>query len=197
MQHQLPDRASAGKANQPTKLHRDGTRLTKPRCESQAGGQIGSSSCRYFELGIWGNHSPTMYPDFTNAKIAGRVTTDVISDHDWLNGPFIKTVQQRGRAIIDARGKSSRISCEQAAIHHARDWFKPTAPGEWVSMAVTSDGSYGVPEGLIFSFPCTVDGTGRYEIVQGISLDDTAMSRVNKSADELVSERDDRCDLLK
>lgn len=173
------------------------TRLDQNRAASQLAVKSGHPVADISNLGIWGNHSPTMYPDFTNAKIAGRAATDVISDHDWLNGPFIKTVQQRGRAIIDARGKSSAASAAWAAIHHARDWFKPTAPGEWVSMAVTSDGSYGVPEGLIFSFPCTVDGTGRYDIVQGISLDDTAMSRVNKSADELVSERDTVADLLK
>jgi malate dehydrogenase len=122
--------------------------------------------------------------------------TSVISDQDWLNSEFIKTVQQRGKAIINARGKSSAASAAWAAIDHAMDWHRATADGEWVSMAVTSDGSYGIPEGLIYSFPCTVNADGVYEIVQGIELNDTAHERAMNSARELVSERDAVKDLL-
>ena len=137
-----------------------------------------------------------MYPDFTNAFIGGNSVESVINDSDWLNNTFIKTVQQRGRAIIDARGKSSAASAAWAAIHHARDWYRPTPDGEWVSMAVTSDGSYGIPEGLIFSFPCTVDANGRYEIVQGVEISEQAKARIMNSAEELVGERTTVSDLL-
>jgi len=172
------------------------TRLDQNRAKSQLATKSGAPVADITRLAIWGNHSPTMYPDFTNAQIGGKALTDVITDHEWLDGPFIKTVQQRGKAIINARGKSSAASAAWAAINHTHDWFHPTAEGEWVSMAVTSDGSYGIPEGLIFSFPCTVDAAGNFNIVQGIELDATARQRVQNSADELVSERDTVKDLL-
>lgn len=173
------------------------TRLDENRAASQLASKSGRPVGSISNLAIWGNHSPTMYPDFTNAKIGGDTAEMVVGDDEWLDSTFIKTVQQRGRAIIDARGKSSAASAAWAAIHHARDWFRPTQAGHWVSMAVTSDGSYGVPEGLIFSFPCTVDANGRYEIVQGIELSDKARERIMASAAELVSERDTVADLLK
>jgi malate dehydrogenase len=172
------------------------TRLDQNRAKSQLASKSGAPVADITRLAIWGNHSPTMYPDFTNAQIGGKALTDVITDHEWLDGPFIKTVQQRGKAIINARGKSSAASAAWAAINHTHDWFHPTAEGEWASMAVTSDGSYGIPEGLIFSFPCTVDAAGNFNIVQGIELDDTARQRIQNSADELVSERDTVKDLL-
>jgi malate dehydrogenase len=173
------------------------TRLDENRAASQIASKTGRPVASVSNLSIWGNHSPTMYPDFTNATVDGHALSTVVNDDEWLNNGFIKTVQQRGKAIIEARGKSSAASAAWAAIHHARDWFRPTPAGEWVSMAVTSDGSYGVPEGLIFSFPCTVDANGRYEIVQGIELDDTARGRIMESAKELLSERDTVADLLK
>ncbi|MCA9537355.1 MAG: malate dehydrogenase [Myxococcales bacterium] len=172
------------------------TRLDQNRAYGQIAAKAGVSVRAIRTLGIWGNHSPTMYPDFTNATINGKALTSVISDHAWLDGPFIKTVQQRGKAIIDARGKSSAASAAWAAIDHARDWFRPTPAGQWVSMAVTSDGSYGVPEGLIYSFPCTVDADGQHHIVQGIELGDKPRARIMASADELVEERDTVKDLL-
>jgi len=172
------------------------TRLDQNRAESQLAIKAGCPVEDVSRLAIWGNHSPTMYPDYTNARIGDRPLMDVITDHEWLDGPFIKTVQQRGRAIIDARGKSSAASAAWAAIKHARDWARPTPDGEWVSMAVTSDGSYGIPEGLIYSFPCRVDADGHYEIVQGVELDATAKARADASAAELVSERDTVADLL-
>ena len=140
-------------------------------------------------LAVWGNHSPTMYPDFTHATINGHKLTDVITDHEWLNGAFLKTVQQRGKAIIEARGKSSAASAAWAAIDHMKDWWHGTQ-GRWVSMAVVSDGSYGVPEGLICSFPCTVDSNGQYHVVRGLELDATAQGRVQASVNELLEERE-------
>ncbi len=172
------------------------TRLDQNRAKAQLAGKAGVAVADVTRMGIWGNHSPTMYPDFTHALIGGKKATDVISDHAWLDGPFIKTVQQRGKAIIDARGSSSAASAAWAAIDHARDWFRPTPQGEWVSMAITSDGSYDVPEGLIYSFPCTVDADGQYHIVEGIELDEKAKARVKASADELIEERDTVKDLL-
>ena len=130
------------------------------------------------------------------AFIKGEKLTSVITDHDWLNSDFIKTVQQRGKAIIQARGKSSAASAAWAAIDHAADWHRPTAPGEWVSMAVTSDGSYGIPEGLIYSFPCTVDEQGEYTIAPDVVLSASARERAMKSAEELVAERDSVSDIL-
>ena len=173
------------------------TRLDQNRAKAQLAIKAGVPVRDITQLAIWGNHSPTMYPDFTNAFIGGQKLTDVITDHEWLHGEFIKTVQQRGKAIINARGKSSAASAAWAAINHAADWFRPTPAGEWVSMAVPSDGSYGIPEGLIYSFPCTVDAAGNYSIVQGVELDETARQRAMTSAEELMSERDAVKDLLK
>ena len=134
----------------------------------------------------------------TNGWAQGMYTTadGQTYQQEWLNDEFIKTVQQRGKAIINARGKSSAASAAWAAIDHAADWSRPTAPGEWVSMAVTSDGSYGIPQGLIYSFPCTVDEAGEYSIVQGVELDDVAMGRAMNSANELLEERDAVSSLL-
>ena len=172
------------------------TRLDQNRAKAQLAAKSGSAVGSITRMGIWGNHSPTMYPDYTNARIGSQKATEAISDHEWLDGPFIKTVQQRGKAIITARGKSSAASAAWAAIHHVRDWFRPTPQDEWVSMAITSDGSYDVPEGLIYSFPCQVDDAGQFHIVKGIELDAKAQSRVMASAKELQSERETVADLL-
>jgi malate dehydrogenase len=173
------------------------TRLDQNRAKAQLALKAGVPVRDITRLAIWGNHSPTMYPDFTNAYIGDQKLTDVITDHEWLHTDFIKTVQQRGKAIINARGKSSAASAAWAAINHAADWFRPTPAGEWVSMAVPSDGSYGIPEGLIYSFPCTVGADGNYSIVQGVNLDETAHKRAMISAEELMGERDAVKDLLK
>ncbi len=164
------------------------TRLDQNRALAQLAQKAGVAVTEITDLAVWGNHSPTMYPDFTNAKISGRPLTEVITDTEWLNGAFLKTVQQRGKAIIEARGKSSAASAAWAAIDHMHDWWHGTN-GAWVSMAVISDGSYGTPEGLITSFPCTVDANGQYHIVQGVVLDATAQGRVQASIDELLEER--------
>lgn len=172
------------------------TRLDQNRAKAQLALKAGVAVKDVSRLAIWGNHSPTMYPDYENALIQGRPLTEVIGDADWLSSDFITTVQQRGKAIINARGKSSAASAAWAAIDHAADWHRPTAPGEWVSMAVTSDGSYGIPSGLIYSFPCTVDAAGQYKIVPDVQLSEAARARAMKSAEELMSERDAVSDIL-
>ncbi len=167
------------------------TRLDQNRAANQIAKKAGVAVNDITRLAVWGNHSPTMYPDFTNGFIGDKRITDVVTDTDWLNGAFLKTVQQRGKEIINARGKSSAASAAWAAIDHARDWARPTPAGQWVSMAVPSDGNpYGLADGIICSFPCTVDADGQYHIVPGVELDDTAQARVQASVDELLSERD-------
>jgi malate dehydrogenase len=140
-------------------------------------------------LTIWGNHSATQYPDIYRAQIGGQPALDAIGDHGWIESEFIPTVQQRGAAIIEARGASSAASAANAAIDHIRDWVTGTPGDDWVSMAVPSDGSYGVPEGIVSSFPCTVSG-GTYKIVDGLDIDDFSRSRIDASVAELTAERD-------
>jgi malate dehydrogenase len=171
------------------------TRLDQNRALAQLSAKAGVGVGAIGNLAVWGNHSPTMYPDFTHATINGRKLTDVITDHEWLNGAFLKTVQQRGKTIIEARGKSSAASAAWAAIDHMKDWWHGTQ-GRWVSMAIISDGSYGVPEGLVCSFPCTVDSNGQYHVVQGLELDATAQGRVQASVNELLEEREFIKDLV-
>jgi malate dehydrogenase len=138
---------------------------------------------------IWGNHSATQYPDVYHALIEGKPAAEVIDDQKWVESTFIPTVQQRGAAIIEARGASSAASAASAAIDHVHDWALGTAPGDWVSMAVPSDGAYGVPEGLISSFPVTVAG-GAYTVVPGLAIDDFSRGRIDASVAELGEERD-------
>jgi malate dehydrogenase len=165
------------------------TRLDQNRAAAQLAGKAGVTVGAIGNLAVWGNHSPTMYADYTNAFINGRKVSDVITDHEWLNTAFLKTVAQRGKAIIDAQGVSSAPSAAWAAIDHMRDWYHGTN-GRWVSMAVPSDGSYGIPEGLICSFPCTVDANGQYHIVQGVELDAASKAKVQASVNELLEERE-------
>ena len=173
------------------------TRLDQNRAKAQLANKAGAAVKDVKRLAIWGNHSPTMYPDFTNAVIGDQSVAAAVGDDDWLNGAFISTVQQRGKAIIEARGKSSAASAAWAAIHHMRDWSRPTPADEWVSMAIPSDGKhYGIPEGIICSVPCRVDADGEYHVVEGVELDDTARGRVQRSVDELTGERETVKDLL-
>jgi malate dehydrogenase len=173
-------------------------RLDENRAKSQLAKKAGVAVSEVTNLAIWGNHSPTMVPDFENAKIGGKPLPEVIDDRAWLEGEFMTTVQQRGKAVIDARGASSAASAANALIDHVANWSggKPTADGDWVSMAVPSDGSYGVPEGIISGFPVRTDGKGTYEIVQGIDLSDFAKARIQASVDELQEERDAVSDML-
>ncbi len=139
---------------------------------------------------VWGNHSATQYPDVFHAKVGGRDAWEAAGrDQEWLENDFIPTVQKRGAAIIDARGASSAASAASAAVDHVRDWFRGTPEGDWTSMAVCSDGSYGVEEGLISSFPCRCRD-GDWEIVADLSLDDFSRSRLDATVEELRQERD-------
>ncbi len=146
-------------------------------------------------LAIWGNHSPTMFPDYFNATISGKPATEVITDTDWLEGDFLTTVQQRGAAIIKARGASSAASAANAVVDTVSSIVTPTAPGTCFSVCTVSDGSYGVPEGLVFGYPVQSDGN-RVSIVQGISHTPAAQEKIDITTAELVSEREAVSDLL-
>ncbi len=137
---------------------------------------------------IWGNHSATQYPDLFHAEIGGKNAAEVVNDQGWIEDNFIPTVAKRGAAIIDARGASSAASAASATIDAARDWLLGSPQGDWVSMAVVSDGSYGVPEGLVSSFPVTTAG-GDWSIVGGLDIDEFSRGRIDKSTAELADER--------
>jgi malate dehydrogenase len=166
------------------------TRLDHNRAIAQLAAKAGAAVDDVARMTIWGNHSATQYPDVFHAQVAGKPAFDAVGrDHAWLESEFIPTVQQRGAAVIKARGLSSAASAANAAIGHVRDWVLGTAGGDWVSMAVPSDGSYGVAEGLISGFPCTTSG-GAYHIVPGLELDEFSRQRIDTSVAELASERD-------
>jgi malate dehydrogenase len=166
------------------------TRLDHNRAIAQLAAKAGAAVSDVTHMTIWGNHSATQYPDVFHAEVAGKPGFDAAGgDQAWLEGEFIPTVQQRGAAIIKARGLSSAASAANAAVDHMRSWALGTPEGDWVSMAVPSDGSYGVPEGLVSGFPCTCSG-GEYEIVQGLELDDFSRARIDASVAELAAERD-------
>jgi malate dehydrogenase len=138
---------------------------------------------------VWGNHSATQYPDIFHAKLDGKSAAEAIDDQEWLENDFIPTVQKRGAAIIDARGMSSAASAANAAIDHVHDWVHGTPQGDWVSMSIPSDGSYGVDEGIISSFPVTCSN-GSYEIVQDLEINDFSRSRIEATVNELKEERE-------
>jgi len=165
------------------------TRLDQNRAKAQLAARAGATVRDVTNMTIWGNHSATQYPDVFRARIGGRPAAEVIGDDRWIEGELIPTVQQRGAAVIEARGASSAASAASAAIDHVRDWFAGTPEGDWVSMAVLSDGSYGVPEGLISSFPVTTSG-GDHRIVGGLDLDEFSRARIATSVAELSAERD-------
>jgi malate dehydrogenase len=165
------------------------TRLDHNRAVTQIAQKLGSPVTDVKKMTIWGNHSTTQYPDLFHCEVGGRNAYEAVGDHDWVDQTFIPTVAKRGAAIIEARGASSAASAANAAVDHIRSWALGTAEGDWVSMAIPSDGSYGVPDGIISSFPC-VCRDGNYEIVQGLEIDDYSRAKIDASADELVSERD-------
>jgi malate dehydrogenase len=165
------------------------TRLDHNRAMAQLAGKTGAAVADIAKMTIWGNHSATQYPDLFHAEVNGANAAATVDDQAWLEGDFIPTVQKRGAAIIEARGSSSAASAANAAIDHVHDWVAGTPAGDWVSMAVPSDGSYGVPEGLISSFPCTTEG-GEWSIVQGLEIDDFSRGRIDASVAELAEERD-------
>ncbi len=165
------------------------TRLDHNRAKSQLATRTGRPVTSIKKMTIWGNHSTTQYPDLFHCEVDGESAYDLVADHDWVDREFIPTVAKRGAAVIQARGASSAASAANAAIDHMRDWWHGTPEGDWVSMAVRSDGSYEVPEGLISSFPCVVRD-GQWEIVRGLEIDDYSRSKIDASVAELESERD-------
>ncbi len=165
------------------------TRLDHNRAIAQLSAKTGVAVKDITNMTIWGNHSATQYPDIFHAKVAGESAAQRTNDQQWLEGDFIPTVQKRGAAIIEARGASSAASAANAAIDHVHDWVLGTPAGDWVSMAIPSDGSYGVQDGLISSFPVTVSG-GTYEIVQGLEISEFSRTRIDASVSELAEERD-------
>lgn len=165
------------------------TRLDHNRATAQLAAKAGVTVNDITQMTIWGNHSSTQYPDLFNCRINGKSAVEVIDDQSWLENEFIPTVAKRGAAIIEARGASSAASAANAAIDHMRDWALGTPNRDWVSMAVPSDGSYDVPEGIISSFPCTTSN-GEYSIVQGLDIDEFSRKRIDATAEELVAERD-------
>jgi len=165
------------------------TRLDHNRAISQLAAKLQVPVTVITRMSIWGNHSPTMYPDLFHAEVNGKVAAEVVNDEAWLRDTFIPTVGKRGAAIIEARGASSAASAANAALEHVYDWVNGTPEGDWTSAAVVSDGSYGVPEGLMCSFPVVSRG-GQFEIVPSLALDDFSRQRVDASVAELVEERD-------
>ena len=165
------------------------TRLDHNRAKAQLAAKAGVSVNEVRKMTIWGNHSATQYPDLFNAEVGGRNAAELVGDQDWLENTFLPTVQKRGAAIIEARGSSSAASAANATVEHMRDWVLGTPEGDWVSMAVPSDGSYGVAQGLISSFPCTTAG-GAYTIVEGCTVNDFSRAKIDASVAELAEERE-------
>ncbi len=163
------------------------TRLDHNRALAQLAARAGCHVTDIDRVTVWGNHSSTQYPDLTHATVKGAPITDILADRAWVEEDFIPTVAKRGAAIIAARGASSAASAASAAIDHVHDWVLGTS-GSWTSSSVMSDGSYGVPEGIISSFPCTSEG-GEWKIVQGLEIDEFSRARIDASAAELVEER--------
>ncbi len=165
------------------------TRLDHNRALSQLAAKTGVPVSEIKKLTIWGNHSATQYPDIFHAEVAGKNAAETVDDQAWIENDFIPTVAKRGAAIIEARGSSSAASAASATIDAARDWLQGSAGGDWVSMAVRSDGSYGIPEGIVYSYP-VVTKHGDWEIVSGLDIDDFSRGRMDATAAELVEERD-------
>ena len=165
------------------------TRLDHNRALSQLAARTGRPVSSIKKMTIWGNHSTTQYPDLIHCEVDGQSAYELVDDHDWVDTEFIPTVAKRGATVISARGASSAASAANAAIDHVRDWVMGTPEGDWVSMGVPSDGSYGVPEGLMSSFPCVCRG-GKWEIVQGLEIDDYSRGKIDASVAELQEERD-------
>ena len=165
------------------------TRLDHNRAVTQIAQRLGQPVTAVKKMTIWGNHSTTQYPDLFHCEVGGKQAYSQVNDHAWVDGTYIPSVAKRGAAIIEARGASSAASAANAAIDHIRSWSLGTADGDWVSMGIPSDGSYGVPEGLISSFPC-VCKDGKYEIVQGLDIDAYSRGKIDATVGELAEERD-------
>lgn len=173
------------------------TRLDENRAKAQLAIRSGRPVTDVSRMTIWGNHSSTQYPDFENARIAGKPAPDVIEDRDWLENAFVETIQKRGAAVLAARGKSSAASAASAVLDHVRSAIRKTEGDDWFSSGILSDGNpYGIPEGLVFSFPCTSDGKGSYTIVEGVKISDYARRKLEITTEELTAEKNDVRELL-
>jgi malate dehydrogenase len=170
-------------------------RLDHNRAKAQLAKKVGAHSRDVKRMTVWGNHSTTQYPDISHALVGDRPATELVTGQSWIEDEFIPTVAKRGAAIIEARGASSAKSAASAAIDHVHDWVVGTPDGDWVSMGIPSDGSYGIDEGIICGFPCTCSG-GEWRIVSDLEIDDFSRGRIDASVDELKSERDAVKDLI-
>ncbi|GIW79489.1 MAG: malate dehydrogenase [Gemmatales bacterium] len=172
------------------------TRLDHNRARSALAKKAGVAHDEVKQVTIWGNHSNKQYPDFTHATIKGKPATEVINDRNWLENVFVPQCQERGKAVIAARGASSALSAANGALDHIKSLLSPTPADDWVSAAIVSDGQYGVEKGLVFSYPCRSDGKGNLSVVEGLKLDDFGQKKFNESLEELKAERDEVKDLL-
>ena len=184
------------KSENPTQSWFAMTALDANRAKAQLAEKAGAEISSVTNMTVWGNHSPTMYPDPYNAQIDGVSAVEVINDLDWVENEYLPLVQQRGKAVIDARGASSAASAANAAIDTVKAVDNQTDEGDWFSAAIPSDGSYGIPENLIFGFPLTSNGQGKVDIVQGIELNDFAQAKIKITTEELLSEKEAVKDLL-
>jgi malate dehydrogenase len=173
------------------------TRLDHNRARAALAKKAGVGCEDVTNVTIWGNHSNTQYPDFTNARIKGKPAIEVIADRGWLEATFVPQVQNRGAAVIKARGSSSALSAANGAIDHVKAWLEPTPAGDWVSAATVSKGEYGIPAGLVFSYPCQGDGKGNFSVVEGVKLDAFGQEKFSLTLKELQEERDAVKELLK
>jgi malate dehydrogenase len=172
------------------------TRLDHNRARTALARKAGVANAEVKQMTIWGNHSNTQYPDFTNARIGGRLATEVITDRTWLENSFLPLIQNRGAAVIKARGQSSAMSAANGALDHVKSLLRPTASDDWFSAAVVSKGEYGVPAGLVFSYPCKSDGKGNYSVVSGVNLDAFGKQKFQITLQELLEEQAAVADLV-
>jgi malate dehydrogenase len=173
------------------------TRLDHNRARSALAKKAGVGTGAVTQVTIWGNHSNTQFPDFTNARINGKPATEVITDRSWLENTYVPQVQNRGAAVIKARGSSSAMSAANGALDHVKTWLNPTSANDWVSAATVSKGEYGVPAGMVFGYPCRADGKGNFQVVAGLKLDAFGTQRFQVTLKELEEEKDAVKDLLK
>jgi malate dehydrogenase len=173
------------------------TRLDHNRARNALAKKAGVNAGAVTQVTIWGNHSNTQFPDFTNARINGKPAAEVIAERSWLENTFVPQVQNRGAAVIKARGSSSALSAANGAIDHVKTWFNATPANDWVSAATVSKGEYGVPAGMVFGYPCRADGKGNFQIVEGLKLDAFGQEKFKVTLKELEEEKDAVKDLLK
>jgi malate dehydrogenase len=172
------------------------TRLDHNRARNALAKKAGAANEEVTQVTVWGNHSNTQYPDFTNARIRGRPATEVITDRNWLENTFVPQCQNRGAAVIKARGSSSALSAANGALDHVKSWLAPTPAGDWTSACLISKGEYGVPKGMVFSYPCRSDGKGALIPVEGLKLDAFGQQKFQATLQELQEEREAVRDLL-